>query len=121
MSLVPAVIALSWALAGMHPVTAITGSAILAVLIPVIAMLAIVHGRFVYPILGFRADTPAIAAFVLATYYGGLHAVEIIFGVATFFLSVAMLRGSFGKTVGYLGLAVAVSDVVSSYPEVVGP
>lgn len=119
--LVPAVIALYRALDGGHRVAAATGCAILAALIPVLIVLDIVHGRFVYPILGFRVETPDVAALVLALYLGGLHAAALTFGVATLFLSVAMLRGSFGKAVGYLGLAVAVSDIVSGYPEVIGP
>ena len=119
--LIPAVAALYWALGGATRVMVVTGCGLLASMIPVLVMLDILQGRFVFPILGFSVDTPAIAAFVLAVYYGGIHAVEIIFGVGTFLLSVAMLRGSFSKAVGYLGLAVGVLDVVSSYPEAIGP
>ena len=121
MLLIPAVFALYRALGGVKHVMVVTGCGLLASMIPVLVMLDIVQGRFVFPVLGFSVDTPAIAAFALAVYYGGIHAVEIIFGVGTFLLGVAMIRGSFSKAVGYLGLAVGVLDVVSSYPEVIGP
>jgi hypothetical protein len=121
MFLVPAVIALYWGLGGVNRVAAAIGCGVLAALIPVLMMLDIVQGRFVYPIYGFKVDTPTVAGLVLAIYGGGLHAVAIAFGVATVALSVAMLRGSFGRGVAYLGFAAAAFDVVGSYPEAIGP
>lgn len=121
MFLVPAVIALYWALGGVSRATVAIGCGVLAALVPVLMMLDIVHGRLVYPIYGYTADTPAVAAFVVSIYDGGLHAVGIAFGVATFALSLAMLRGSFGRDVAYLGFAAAAFDVIGAYPEAIGP
>jgi hypothetical protein len=58
---------------------------------------------------------------VVAVYYGGLHAVALLFGLGTIVLSVAMRRGVFGRNVALLGVAACVFDVLSSYPETVGP
>jgi hypothetical protein len=121
MFLVPGVIALYRGLGGVNRVTVVIGCGVLAALVPVLMMLDIVHGRFVYPIHGYRVDTPAIAGFVIAIYDGGLHAVAIAFGVATMALSLAMLSGSFGRNIAYLGFAAAAFDVIGAYPEAIGP
>src|SRR5262245_58815234 len=93
--LVPAVIALYWSLAPVDRTTAAVGSGVLAALIPTIFVLDIVQGRLVYPVYGIRVDTPALAEFVVAVYYGGLHALGLLFGLGTIILSLAMWRGVF--------------------------
>src|SRR5438876_609622 len=75
MFLVPAVIALYASLAPTHRVHAIVGCGILGVTIPVLSVLAIVHGRLMYPVYDIQAHTADIAEFVVAVYYGGLHSV----------------------------------------------
>jgi hypothetical protein len=119
--LIPAVITLYWSLAGVDRTTAATGSGVFAAVIPTIFVLLIVQGRLVYPIYGLHVDTPAVAELVVAVYYGGLHAVALLFGLGTIVLSVAMRRGVFGRNVALLGVAACVFDVLSSYPETVGP
>ena len=52
MSLVPAVIALYYSLAGIDRVKAAAGCGIIATVVPVIVVLDIVHGRLVYPVYG---------------------------------------------------------------------
>lgn len=119
-SLVPAVIALYHSLASIDRAKAATGCAIIAAVIPVIAVLDIVHGRLVYPVYGIIVDTPAAAAVVVAIFYGGLHAVGILFGVATIVLSLAMRRGRYGKRIAYLGIATGILDIVGAYPYAIG-
>lgn len=121
MSLVPAVIALYHSLAGMDRVKAVTGCGIIATVVPVIAVLLIVHGRLVYPVYGIRIATPAIAEFAVAVFYGGLHATNEMLGIATIVLSLAMKRGVYGKGVAYLGFATGVLDIVGAYPYAIGP
>jgi hypothetical protein len=119
MFLVPAVIALYASLAPTHRVHAIVGCGILGVTIPVLSVLAIVHGRLMYPVYDIQAHTPDIAEFVVAMYYGGLHSVAVLFAVATFVLSLAMWR-AYGRNIAYLGFATAALDVVGSYPWATG-
>lgn len=119
-SLVPAVIALYHSLASIDRAKAATGCAIIAAVIPVIAVLDIVHGRLVYPVYGIIVDTPAAAAVVVAIFYGGLHAVGILFGVATIVLSLAMRRGRYRKRIAYLGIATGILDIVGAYPYAIG-
>jgi hypothetical protein len=120
-ALVPAVIALYESLAGFDRAKAATGSGIMAALIPVIAMSLIVHARLVYPVYGIRVSSPAVAEFVVAVFYGGMHAANLMFGVATLVLSVAMMRGVFGKRIAYLGFATGVIDIIGGYPYAIGP
>ena len=120
LTLVPAVIALYRSLAGTTPVKAATGCGIMAAAIPVVAVLLIVHGRLVYPVYGIRVDSPAVAEFVVAVFYGGMHAVYLILATATLVLSVAMTRGAYGRPVAYLGFATSVLDIAGSYPDAIG-
>ena len=121
MSLVPAVIALYLTLASVERALAATGCGIIAVVIPVLGVLLIVHGRLVYPVYGLRVSDPAVAELVVALFYGGLHAVGLLMAVATFVLSLAMRRGAFGAPVAALGFATAVGDTVGAYPYLISP
>ena len=119
--LVPGVVALYRGLERAHPTKAVIGCGILAVSIPVLALLLVVHGRLVYPVYGLSVSTPAVAELVVAVYYGGLHAVLLLMGVATFVLSLAMQDAPYGRGVAYLGFVTGVLDVVGSYPDRIGP
>ena len=121
MSLVPAVIALYLTLASVERALAATGCGIIAVVIPVLGVLLIVHGRLVYPVYGLRVSDPAVAELVVALFYGGLHAVGLLMALATFVLSLAMRRGAFGAPVAALGFATAVGNVVGAYPYWISP
>ncbi len=119
--LVPGVIALYQSLAAEHRGKAAAGCGIIGVAIAVLSVSLVVHGRLVYPVYGIRASTPDLAALVLGLFYGGMHAVMLLLGVATFILSLAMMGGAYGKAVAYPGFVTAVVDVAGSYPDLIGP
>ncbi|HEY8258752.1 MAG TPA: hypothetical protein VIG08_13930 [Gemmatimonadales bacterium] len=119
--LVPGAIALYHSLAGTDKAKAATGCGILAIAIAVMAFVAIVHGRLVYPIYGIRVDAPDIAAFAIALYYGGLHAISLLLGLAIVLLALAMKRGVYGKRIAHLGFATGAFAVVGGYPYAIGP
>jgi hypothetical protein len=121
MALVPAVIALYHSLVETARARVATGSGIMAVTIPVMAMSLIGHGRLVYPIYGIRISSPAIAENVVAVFYGGMHAAGLMLAIATVVLSLAMMRGVYGKRIAYLGFGAAAFDVAGAYPDVIGP
>ena len=93
----------------------------MAAAIPVLFVLDIVHGRLIYPVYGLRIATPAEAELVVGLFYGGLHAVFIMMGVATISLSVALQRGSHERRIACLGFVTGVFDVIGSYPWAIGP
>lgn len=119
--LVPAVGALYHSLMNVDRAQAVAGCGLMAVCIPILMGLLIVHGRLVYPVYGIHVDTPDIAAFVVALFYGGLHAVNLLMGIATFILSMAMKKRGYGKPIVYLGFTTAVADVLGSYASAIGP
>ena len=119
--LVPAVIALYHSLATVDLAKAATGCGIMAAVIPLLAVLLIVHGRLVYPVYGLKAGTPDQAALVVSINYGGMHAVDLLMAVATILLSLAMTTSPYGRPVAYLGFATALFDVIGSYPYAIGP
>lgn len=118
--LVPAVIALYRSLAGTDATKAAVGCGVFAVTIPIMGALDIVQGRLIYPVYALVTDTPAVAELVVGVFYGGLHAVALLMGVATMVLSLAMRRGAYGRNVAFLGLATGVFDVIGSYPWLIG-
>jgi hypothetical protein len=121
MLLVPAVIALYYSLASIDRTKAAVGCGLIAVVIPIIAVLDIVHGRLIYPIYDIHISTPAVAELVVAVFYGGLHAIGLLLGIATIVLSLAMKRGVYGRNIAYLGIATGVFDIVGAYPWMIGP
>lgn len=118
--LVPAVIALYCSLAASSRSLAAAGGGVVAATIPVLFLLAIVHGRLMYPVYDIKVHTPEIAEFTVAAYYGGLHSVAILLAIGAVLLSFAMRRGSYRRETAYLGFAAAGLQVLGSYPEVVG-
>jgi len=121
MFLVPAVIALYQSLADTEEAKAAFGCGVIAAVIPITAVLLIVHGRLVYPVYGLRIAAPAVAELVVALFYGGLHATALMFGIATIVLSLAMKRGIHGRAIAVLGMATGVFDLIGSYPWLIGP
>ncbi len=119
--LVPAVVALYHSLVNIDRTKTVIGCGIIAAVIPVLAILLVVHGRLVYPIYGIVVDTPAVAAFAVAVFYGGLHAAGLMFAIATFVLSLAMRRAVYGKGIAYLGFVTTMFDIMGSYPDAIGP
>jgi hypothetical protein len=119
--LIPAVVALYQSIAETDKVKAVAGCGIMAVSIPVLIMLLVIHGRLVFPVYGISANTPDTALLVVGLFYGGLHAINILFGIATLILSLAMRHTAFGRTVVVLGFITFVADVIGSYPYAIGP
>ena len=120
-SLVPALIALYLSLAKESQLLAATGCGSLSIIVPVLSMLLIVQGRLVYPVYGLHISDPAVAEFIVAIFYGGLHVGGLLMASATFVLSLAMRCGAFGASVAALGFVTAVGDVVWSYPYLISP
>ena len=120
LALVPAVIALYLSLADVDRAKAATGCGIMAVVIPVLAVLGIVHGRLVYPVYGIHIG-PAVAEYIIGAFYGGLHAVRLLLAIATVVLSLAMRRGVYGAPIAFLGFTAAASDLIGAYGYALGP
>jgi hypothetical protein len=88
--LLPGLWALAERLATDHRAHAVLGVGLFATTIPMMAVLAIVHGRLMYPMFGLQVRTPEVAEFIIATYFGGLHAVALLRAVATVVVCLAL-------------------------------
>jgi hypothetical protein len=119
--MIPAAVALYENLARTHRGHAALGVGMMAATIPIFCGVMIVAGRFPYPIFGLKVHTPEIAEFALGLYYGGLHAAALLLAGATFVVSLAMRRGTFGPKIAYLGFATAAVEGMIAYPDIVGP
>jgi hypothetical protein len=89
------------------------------VTLPVLFVVAVVHGRLVYDVHGLRVRDPAVAELTVALYAGGMHAVFLMLAVATLVLSLAM-RSTYGWAIAGLGIATAVLEVAAAYPWAIG-
>jgi len=118
--LVPGVIGLYTSLVRFDRRKTAIGCGIVAVLIPVIVAIGIVHGRFVYPVYDIDIKDPSVVQVVASIYYGGEHAVLLLFGVATIVLSLAMRNTPYGTKIVALGVATGVADLIGSYPWLIG-
>ena len=120
MCLIPAVPALYDRLQPSSPASATLGCGTLAAVIPVLAMLDIVHGRLVFPVYGLRVGTPSVAEFAVAIYYGGLHAAQLMLGFAVLMLALAMRRAGIGGPLTRTGPLAAAAAAVTGYPWLIG-
>lgn len=119
MLLVPGLVAVHASLASRDGPTAAVGTSLLAVTLPVLFAVCVVHGRLVYDVYGLRVRDPLGAELIVALYAGGMHAVFLMLAVGTLVLSLAM-RATYGRPIALLGIATAVLNVVVAYPWAIG-
>lgn len=118
--LIPATAALYESLAVSHRLSAVVGCGIMATTIPVLSILVIVQGRLVFPVFHIEMRSPEVVGLLVSLYHGGLHAVALLFALATVVLSLAMRRRACGPGLVALGIATAAFDVLGAYPWAVG-
>jgi hypothetical protein len=118
--LIPGVIGLHASLAGFAPRKSAWGCGLVAMIIPVMMALTIVHGRLAFPVYDIDLNDPAVAQLVVSIYYGGQHAVSELLCLATVLLALAMRRTPYGSPIVLLGFATAIGDFVGAYPWLIG-
>jgi hypothetical protein len=119
--LIPGVIGLHRSLAGFDPRKAAWGCALVAMIIPVMMGLTIIHGRLAFPVYDIDLSDPTLTQLVVSLYYGGQHAVALLFCIATVLLALAMRRTPYGRTIVVLGWVTALADAAGGYPWLIGP
>jgi hypothetical protein len=53
-------------------------------------------------VFGIHVHTAEVAELTVAVFYGGLHAIGTMMGIATIILSLAMRRGNYGFFAGWI-------------------
>jgi hypothetical protein len=96
------------------------GCSLLAVSIPVMMVLIVIHGRLVYPVYSIDVLEPGTVKLLVSLYYGGQHAVGLLLGLATILIALAMRATVYGNALVWAGVLTGIVDVVGSYPWLVG-
>jgi hypothetical protein len=118
--LIPATVALYESLSASHKSSAVIGCGIIAATIPVLFMLLILEGRLAYPVFHIELRGELAVELIVSLYYGGLHAVALLFVVPTGVLSWAMRRRPYGTGIVVLGIVAALFNVIGAYPWAIG-
>lgn len=119
--LIPFVLALYRRMEGPDRPWAAFGCGLLAVAVPVLLVLVIVHGRLMYPVFGIALDDGATVALVVSLYEGGLHLVWLMVGAALIIVALAMRRGAWGRGAVGFGIVVGLLQIAGGYPSLLGP
>jgi hypothetical protein len=119
--LIPAVLALYRNLDGSDEPWVAFGGGVLAMAIPIMLVLAIVHGRLTYPVYGITLDDSATVALIVSLYYGGAHEVTLLLGVALIIIGLTMRRGTLGRPTAAFGVAAGAFQIAGAYPWLIGP
>ncbi|KAI7264902.1 hypothetical protein KC345_g8685 [Hortaea werneckii] len=117
--LIPSIVALYQLLAKENTILTMLGCGLLAVIVPMNMFLVIILGRMVYPVYEL-ALSPDSFKLVVSIYYGGMHCVALILGLAIILLSLVIRRSAIGRFTAYLGLAAGVMQFIGSYPWLIG-
>ena len=99
--------------------SAVVGLGLMVMVIPTLAVLDIVEGRLVYPVYDISLSFELLKL-VLSIYHGGMHAVLLLLAGAIIFTSYALRDTIFPQAHWYLGLITGVSQIVGSYPWIIG-
>jgi hypothetical protein len=113
--LVPSFIALGRLLGVMSKVSAFAGLSIIALALPLLAMLNVAQGRLVYPVYGLNLSVDSLKL-SFSIFYGGLHATALMFGAALFFIGFAMRGSTFNKGMAPYSVVVGGLQIVGAYP-----
>jgi hypothetical protein len=113
--LVPSFIALGKLLGMWRNVSAFAGLSIVALALPLLAMLNVVEGRLVYPISGLVLSVDSLKL-AFSLFFGGLHAVMLMFGAALIFLGFALRGTAFNKSMVPYSFVVGLLQIAGAYP-----
>ena len=119
--LIPAVLALFRTLHGAQRPWAAFGCGILAVTIPVVLVLGMVHGRLVYPVYDIALSDPSTVALVTSLYHGGAHEAALLLAAALVILGLAMVRSAYGPWVAAVAVIAGLGQIGASFPWIIGP
>jgi hypothetical protein len=113
--LVPSFVVLGQLLIARSKISAFAGLSIIAVAIPLLAMLNVVEGRLVYPIFGLDLSVDALTL-TFSLFFGGMHAVLLMFGAALLLFGVALRGTGFNKSMVPISCVTGLLQIAGAYP-----
>lgn len=119
-SSIPALFALYDSFASVGWARSALACGLFATAVAMLAVLDVVGGRLVFPVYGLRVTAPPTAELVVAIFYGGLHAVNLLLATATLLIGHVMRSRDDWKDLSPLSIAAAVAHVVKAYAYAIG-
>jgi hypothetical protein len=113
--LVPSFVVLGKLLGSRRKVSAFAGLSIIALALPLLAMLDVVQGRLVYPVFGLALSVDVLKL-TFSLFFGGLHAVLLMFGVALILIGIALRGTVFNKSMVPLSYVTGLLQIAGAYP-----
>jgi hypothetical protein len=113
--LVPSFVVLAKLLGARSRVSAFAGLSIVAMALPLLAVLNVIEGRLVYPVYGLALSADAFKL-TFGLFYGGLHAVLLMFGAALLLFGFALRGTVFNKTVVPISCLTGLLQIAGAYP-----
>ena len=96
-------------------------SGMLMIITSLLVILSIILARLVYPVFGIIIINDTISEFILAIYFGGLHAISLLLGTALILLCSILKNHNYNKFFSYLGLITGtLLIVIEGYPWIFG-
>lgn len=98
---------------------AVLGCGIILISVPIVSFLNIIHGRLVYPIFGLLLSEESLR-YSISVFYGGMHAVNLMYAIALVTLGLAMQDQRWGSRYLAMSIIVAISEIAGAYPWMIG-
>jgi len=118
-AMLPASIALFLLFKEQNMTKAVLGCGIILISVPIVSLLNIIHGRLVYPVFGVLLSEES-ARYTISVFFGGMHAINLMYAVALVTLGLAMQDQHWGSRYLILSIIAAISEIAGAYPWVVG-
>jgi hypothetical protein len=113
--LVPSFVVLGKLLGTRRKVSAFAGLSIVALALPLLAMLVVVQGRLVYPVSGLNLSVDSLKL-TFSIFYGGLHTVLLMFGAALLLLGFALRGTVFNQSMVPISYITGLLQIAGAFP-----
>jgi hypothetical protein len=113
--LVPSFVVLGKLLDARKKVSALIGVSIVALALPLLAVLDMVQGRLVYPVYDVALSTDSLTL-AFSLFYGGLHEVLLMFGAALLFIGFALRGTGFNRSMVPISYVTGLLQIAGAYP-----
>jgi hypothetical protein len=113
--LVPSFVVLGRLLGTRRNVSAFAGLSVVALALPLLAVLVIVQGRLVYPVAGLDLSVDSLKL-TFSLFYGGLHTVLLMFGAALLLLGFALRGTGFNKSIVPISYVAGLLQIAGAFP-----
>lgn len=113
--LIPAIIVLYQTIKPRHTISMLAGCGNFLLAVTLLSMLVVIEGRLVYPVYELALTTDSINLIVIV-FFGGLHTVSLMFGLALIMIGFAMRHSINGPLLRSISYVVGLLQIFGGYP-----